>query len=185
MSCKRTIWPSAPRGIWRTSRNLVGAALALAYLGGPATAAAAETDDSTAKPWQLGPARAITLEEAVTYAQAHQPSLKAALDRVKVAEAEAQVPRASWLPRVAAVAEVLEGTANNTTGLTIANQDVALPRIGGTRIVDTGTWSPSPSTLGAISASQELFDFGRIAAQSAASEGGMRMMKDTCLSRVG
>jgi len=170
VSCKRTIWPSAPRGIWRTSRNLVGAALALAYLGGPATAAAAETDDSTAKPWQLGPARAITLEEAVTYAQAHQPSLKAALDRVKVAEAEAQVPRASWLPRVAAVAEVLEGTANNTTGLTIANQDVALPRIGGTRIVDTGTWSPSPSTLGAISASQELFDFGRIAAQSAATD---------------
>jgi outer membrane protein TolC len=142
----------------------------LACLGKTATATAAETDDATVKPWQLGPARTVSLEEAVAYAQAHQPSLKAALDRVKVAEADARVPRAGWLPRAAAVAEILEGTANNTTASTIAIQDVALPRIGGTRIVDSGTWSPSPSTLAAISASQELLDFGRIAAQSAATD---------------
>ena len=170
MSSKQTIWPPAPRGLFRTSRNLVGAAFALACLGGTATAASAETDDAAAKPWQLGPARAISLEDAVAYAQAHQPSLKAALDRVKVAEADAQVPRASWLPRAAAVAEILEGTANNTTASIIATQDVALPRIGGTRIVDSGTWGPSPSTLAAISASQELFDFGRITAQGAATD---------------
>jgi outer membrane protein len=170
VSSKQTIWPPAPRGLFRTSRNLVGAAFALACLGGTATAASAETDDAAAKPWQLGPARAISLEDAVAYAQAHQPSLKAALDRVKVAEADAQVPRASWLPRAAAVAEILEGTTNNTTASIIATQDVALPRIGGTRIVDSGTWGPSPSTLAAISASQELFDFGRIAAQGAATD---------------
>ncbi len=121
-------------------------------------------------PWQLGPARAISLQDAVAYAQAHQPSLKAALDRVKVAEADAQVPRASWLPRSALVAEVLEGTANNTTASFVAMQDVALPRIGATRTVDSGTWGPSPSTLAAISIGQELFDFGRIAAQSAAAD---------------
>ncbi len=170
MSSKRTIWPPAPKGLSRTSRNLVGATLAVACLVGTAISAAAETDDTAAKPWQLGPARAISLEEAVAYAQAHQPSLKAALDRVKVAEADARVPRASWLPRAAAVAEIFEGTANNTTASTIATQDVALPRIGGTRIADSGTWGPSPSTLAAISASQELFDFGRIAAQGAATD---------------
>jgi outer membrane protein len=142
----------------------------LACLGETATAAAAETDNVTSKPWQLGPARTISLEEAVAYAQAHQPSMKAALDRVRVAEADAQVPRASWLPRAAAVAELLEGTANNTTASTVAIQDIALPRIGGTKIVDSGTWSPSPSTLAAISVGQELFDFGRIAAQSAATD---------------
>ena len=170
MCSERTISLSDPVGCpW--SHRLVGAALALACLGGTATAAAPETDDA-AKPWLLGPARTISLEDAVAYAEAHQPSLKAALDRVKVAESDARVPRASWLPRAGAVAEILEGTANNTTASTIATQDVALPRIGGTRIVDSGTWSPSPSpsTLAAISASQELFDFGRIAAQSAATD---------------
>jgi outer membrane protein len=143
--------------------------LALACLGGPSTVVA-ENDRAASKPWQLGPARAISLEEAIDYALTHQPSLKAALERVKVAETDAQVPRASWLPRAAAVAEILEGTANNTTASYFATQDVALPRIGGTRIVDSGTWSPSPSTLAAIAASQELFDFGRIAAKSAATD---------------
>ena len=169
MRAKRASWLSVPRGCPRSNR-LVDLALVLACLGETATAAAAETDNVTAKPWQLGPARTISLEEAVAYAQAHQPSLKAALDRVKVAEADAQVPRASWLPRAAAVAELLEGTANNTTASTIAIQDIALPRIGGTKIVDSGTWSPSPSTLAAVSVGQELFDFGRIAAQSAATD---------------
>jgi outer membrane protein TolC len=45
-----------------------------------------------------------------------------------------------------------------------------LPRIGATRTVDSGTWGPSPSTLAAISIGQELFDFGRIASQSAAAD---------------
>jgi outer membrane protein len=166
---KRASWLSVPRGCPRSNR-LIGLALVLACLGETATAAAAETDDVAAKPWQLGPARTIRLEEAVAYAQAHQPSLKAALDRIEVAEADAQVPRASWLPRAAAAAELLEGTANNTTASTIAIQDIALPRIGATKVVDSGTWSPSPSTLAAVSVGQELFDFGRIAAQSAATD---------------
>jgi len=136
----------------------------------PAPAAEAESQGAANQPWRLGPARALSLDEAVALAESHQPSLKAALDRVKVAEADAQLPRAAWLPRAGAVAEILEGTANNTTASYLATQDVALPRIGGTRIVDRGDWTPSPSTLAAISASQALFDFGRIAAQSAASD---------------
>jgi outer membrane protein TolC len=170
VSSKRTFWLPVSIAFSEMSRNFIGPTLALACLAGPSTVVAAESDGAASKPWQLGPARAISLEDAVAYALTHQPSLKAALDRLKVAEADAQVPRASWLPRAAAVAEILEGTANNTTASTISTQDVALPRIGGTRIVDSGTWSPSPSTLAAISASQELFDFGRIATQSAATD---------------
>jgi outer membrane protein len=168
----RAIWPPAPRGFPRASRKLVGAALALASLLGQVSAIAAEVDDAAPRSltWQFGPARAISLQDAVAYAQAHQPSLKAALDRVKVAQADAEVPRAAWLPRSSAVAELVEGTANNTTASTIAIQDMALPRIGATRTVDSGTWGPSPSTLAAISIGQELFDFGRIGAQSAAAD---------------
>jgi outer membrane protein len=47
---------------------------------------------------------------------------------------------------------------------------VALPRIGGTPVTDRGTWSPATSTLAAVGAGQELFDFGRIAAQAAVAD---------------
>ncbi len=122
-------------------------------------------------PWQLVTMRAISLQDAIAYAQAHQPSLKAALDRVKVAQADAQVPRASWLPRSSLVAEVLEGTTNNTTASYVGLQDVALPRIGATTSVGSGGgWTPAASTLAAISIGQELFDFGRIGALGAAAD---------------
>ena len=120
--------------------------------------------------WHEAPAHAVSLRDALTYAQAHQPSLRAALDRVNVARADAQVPRAAWLPRAGGVAEIFGGTTNNTTASYVNVPDVALPRIGATRATDTGSWSPSPSTLAAVSVDQELFDFGRIAAQSAAAD---------------
>ena len=120
--------------------------------------------------WHEAPTHAISLRDALTYAQAHQPSLRAALDRVNVARADAQVPRAAWLPRAGGVAEIFGGTTNNTTASYVNVPDVALPRIGATRATDTGSWSPSPSTLAAVSVDQELFDFGRIAAQSAAAD---------------
>jgi len=163
---------STRNGVFKKELRCLLASIAFACLFASASAVAAQAGDEGAGsfPWQLGPARAISLQEAVAYAQTHQPSLRAALDRVKVAEADAQVPRASWLPRSALVAEALEGTANNTTASFVAAQDMALPRIGATRTVDSGTWAPSPSTLAAISIGQELFDFGRIASQSAAAD---------------
>ncbi len=68
------------------------------------------------------------------------------------------------------MAELLEGTTNNTTASYVGIQDIALPRIGATSVVDSGSWSPAASSLTAISIGQELFDFGRIAAQSAAAD---------------
>ncbi|MGD0837435.1 MAG: TolC family protein [Polyangia bacterium] len=117
--------------------------------------------------WALEKPRVVGLPEAIAYAQANQPSLRAALDRVRAAQADAQVPRARWLPLAAAAGEAFAGTTNNTTAAYLNLPDVALPRIGATPVVNQTSWAPSASTLGALSITQELFDFGRIAAQSA------------------
>ena len=128
-------------------------------------------------PWASQPARVVTLDEALASAQANQPSLRAALDRVRAAELDARVPRARWLPSASAVAEFLEATANNTTASYVNTPESTLPRIGGTRVVDRGTWSPSSSTLSALTMGQELFDFGRIAAQVAAADAAIEAEK--------
>jgi len=120
--------------------------------------------------WSHERPRAVGLDEALAYAEANQPSLRAALERVQAAQADARVPRARWLPSAGVAAELLAGTENNTTASYLNVPEVALPRIGATKAVTTGTWAPSPSTLAAVSLSQELYDFGRIAAQSAAAD---------------
>jgi outer membrane protein len=117
----------------------------------------------------------MRLDEALEYAEAHQPSLHVALDRVIAAKADARAPRARWLPTVGAIAEAIEGTANNTTASYLNVPEVPLPRIGGTSVADHGTWTPSTSTLVGASVTQELFDFGRIAAQSAAADAAVKV----------
>ncbi len=118
------------------------------------------------------PPRAVSLNEARSYARAHQPAVRAALARIAAAEAQAQVPRAQWLPRLGATAQIFVGSANNTTGSYLTSPQLDLPRIGGTRSLDAGNagWQPYGSTIAAIGISQEVFDFGRIAAQSAAAD---------------
>lgn len=115
-------------------------------------------------------ALAMTLPQALEYARAHQPDLAAARARLSAAEAEAQIPRSLYVPRLAATAQVLEGTANNTTTSYFGAPGVDIPRIGGTRTAPTGTWSPEPSTLAGIGVRQEVYDFGRIAALSTAAD---------------
>ena len=116
--------------------------------------------------------RAVTLPEARSYARAHQPSVRAALARIAAAEAQAAVPRAQWLPQLGATAQIFVASENNTTASYLTTNVVDLPRIGGTTVVDAGHASMQPfgSTLAAIGISQEVFDFGRIAAQSAAAD---------------
>jgi len=118
-------------------------------------------------------ARAVTLPEALAYARAHQPAVRAALARIAEERANAAVPRAAWYPFLGATAQVLEGTANNTTASTFGTDVLDLPRIGGTKSNPTaadGRWKPYASTLAALGGSQEVFDFGRIAAASAAAD---------------
>lgn len=113
---------------------------------------------------------AMSLSEALAYARAHQPSLRSAIARVEAAAADARVPRAQWLPAFGATVQGFEGTVNNSTASYLGVPEVDLPRIGGTPAGASKTWKPSLSTLAAIGGGQELFDFGRIAAQAAVAD---------------
>jgi outer membrane protein TolC len=114
--------------------------------------------------------RTMTLPEALAFARAHQPSLREALARVEAAAAEARVPRAEWQPSFGATAQAFEGTVNTTTASYVGAPRVDLPRIGSTKVDNRGTWRPSTSTLVAVGGTQELYDFGRIAARAAVAD---------------
>src|SRR4051812_18962221 len=90
-----------------------------------------------------GETRTISLREAVGYARDHQPSLAAARARVEVARTQAQLPRAAWSPRITAGAELLIGTANNTTASYGGPLGFDVPRIGGTPANASASLMPS------------------------------------------
>ena len=111
----------------------------------------------------------MTLDQALGYARAHQPSLQSALARVAAAAAETRIPRAQWLPTFGATVQAFEGTDQQ--------QHRVLPGCSRGRSPEDRrhegrlrAWAPSTSTLGAIGAGQEIFDFGRIAAQAAVAD---------------
>jgi outer membrane protein TolC len=112
------------------------------------------------------PTSPVSLREAILYARAHQPSIAAARARVDVALATAEIPHAAYGGRVAGAAELLAGTANNTTAsyATIGILDVG--RVGGTPANQAVSWSPEPSTIIGVAAHKELYDFGRLEAQA-------------------
>jgi outer membrane protein TolC len=128
-----------------------------------------------------GKPRVMSLPDAIAYARQYHPSLQSALARVTAAQADARVPRAQWLPNLGAVAEVLEGTTNNSTASYVGVSDVPLPRIGATPVNST-VWSPSPSSLAAVGASQEIFDFGRIGAQAGVADAAVTVEKLNAVS---
>jgi outer membrane protein TolC len=112
----------------------------------------------------------MTIEEAIAFARAHQPQVRAAVSRVAASRAEADLPRAARLPVVGVTAQLYGATANNTTGTSLTPSFMDLPRVGGTRSVEPGTLRPYAATIVAGGLNQELFDFGRIAAHAAASD---------------
>lgn len=112
----------------------------------------------------------MTLEEALSFARAHQPAIRSALARVAAAAADTRIARAQWLPGLGATAQAFEGTVNNTTASYVGAPRVDLPRIGGTTVGSTGPWVPSTSMLVAVGVGQEVFDFGRIAAVAAVAD---------------
>ncbi|HLW95822.1 MAG TPA: TolC family protein, partial [Solirubrobacteraceae bacterium] len=120
----------------------------------------------------LPQARQITLAEALTYARGHQPAVLAALARLRTEKANAEIPRAQYYPLLGLTAQFLEGTTNNTTASYLTDPFVDLPRIGGTPSTNSAdaSWKPYASTLAGVGLSQEIFDFGRIAAQTAAAD---------------
>ena len=114
--------------------------------------------------------RAMTLPEAIQYAREHQPAARAALARVRAAQADARVPRAQWQPFFVAGAELLGGSANNTTASYVGIPGLNVARIGATKATGSSDLTGYASTLAAVNGQQEIFDFGRIAAQSAVSD---------------
>jgi outer membrane protein TolC len=112
----------------------------------------------------------MTLTEAIAHARAHQPAIRAALARVAAEREAARIPRAQWLPSVGVTAQIFAATANNSTGTYVGAPFVDVPRIGGTTVSATGSAKPYPATFVAAGVNQEIFDFGRIAAQSAAAD---------------
>ena len=112
----------------------------------------------------------MTLPDAQAYARAHQPLMKVAMARIDAAKAVARIPDGQWRPQLGALAELLGGTANNTTASYTSDPILDIPRIGATPATTTGSFRPYASSFLAIGASQEVFDFGRIAAQSVALE---------------
>lgn len=116
------------------------------------------------------PVRSMSLAEALAYARAHQPAVRAAVARIRAQAEQANVPRSQWYPTVGATAQLFAATANNTTGTYVSPGSLDIPRIGATRATGTGSWSPYASTLVGVGINQELFDFGRIAAQAAAAD---------------
>ena len=137
---------------------------------------------------QLGlpPARQVTLAEALAFARAHQPAVLAALARVRAEQANAQVPRSQYYPMLGLTAQFLEGTTNNTTASYLGAPFVDLPRIGGTPSTTSSdaAWKPHTSTLAAAGLSQEIFDFGRIAAESAAADARVTVSEHAAETQV-
>ncbi len=145
---------------------------ALSWIGEPsaavgAVAAAPELDEA---PLSASPGLPVmTLAEALQYARQHQPSLRAAQARIEVAKRAAGVVRSEWLPQLGATAQVFYGTMNNSTAMFLGVRTADLPRIGGSR--SDGSWADSyPSTVVGLGLRQNIYDFGRLAALTAAAD---------------
>ena len=114
--------------------------------------------------------RAMSLAEALAYAETHAPDLRAARARVETVRTQRDVSEARWLPTVTGAAELFAGTANNSTGSYVAINGFDNPRVSATaaRNASDNSWSPHATSLIGLGARQEVYDFGRISLQSAA-----------------
>ena len=123
-----------------------------------------------------GPMPSMPLDEALAYAQRHQPSLLAAQARVSVAEQTHKAVLAEWLPLFGATAQLFYGTMNNSTAMFQGVRTVDVPRIGGSR--SDGSWPDAhPSTLVAAGVRQLVFDFGRLSSLAAAAAAETRAQR--------
>jgi outer membrane protein len=116
------------------------------------------------------PTRSMTMDEALAYAHAHQPAIRAALARLSGRRADAEVPSSQWLPKAGVTAQLFAMTANNTTATYVGQPFIDIPRIGGTQATSGGSLVPYASTFVGAGVVQEVFDFGRIGAQRAAAD---------------
>ncbi|HEX2569858.1 MAG TPA: TolC family protein [Polyangia bacterium] len=128
------------------------------------------TSSADAEEAPPSPLPSFSLPEALAYARAHQPSIRAALARWTVRQTVQQGANARWYPRVGVGIEYLLGTTNNNTASVINAIPVETARIAGTPFSASTNWSPTPSNLAAVRIEQQVYDFGRTAAQAVVSD---------------
>jgi outer membrane protein TolC len=120
------------------------------------------------------PAASMTLPQALAWAREHQPRLLAERARVRAAEQRAAEPAAEWLPRIGAAAQVVGSSNNNSSTTWLSTRGVAdMPRISGTPALTGASeinWSPYVNTVVGATLDQKVFDFGRIAADTAVAD---------------
>lgn len=120
------------------------------------------------------PTRSLSLDDALAFARVHQPRLEVARARLEVAENRAREPGAEWLPRFGVTAQVVGSSNNNSaTNWQGSRGVVDLPRISGTRYLQQPSeinWAPYLNTVVGVSGQQQLYDFGRIAADRAVAD---------------
>lgn len=114
--------------------------------------------------------RTMTLDDALAYARTHQLAFTAAKQRIEAGTKDAEAVSAQWLPRLGAFVQLVGATANNSTTTLLGNAAVDIPRVGGTKVSSTMDMQPYASTAVAVGIRQELYDFGRIAAERSAVE---------------
>jgi outer membrane protein TolC len=114
----------------------------------------------------------LTFAQALAFAQAHKPELAAARSSLAASHDLVGETRARWLPTLTGTAQILGGTANNSTGSYVGVAGFDNPRVSATlaRTPDDAILSPRATTLIGLGIRQELFDFGRISAQVAADD---------------
>jgi outer membrane protein len=119
-------------------------------------------------------AQAFTLDDALAYARAHQPEIRAARAAVAARRADARIPEGAWLPHVGATAQLFASTVNNSSAIEVGVPDVNLYRISSTRAASSTAWTPYASTDVGVGVTQQLFDFGKISARRAIAEASVR-----------
>jgi hypothetical protein len=99
----------------------------------------------------------FTLEQAVDFALKNYPAVRASLERLRSAEADASVARTSYFPRTDVLWQSNRATDNNITGLTLPNSVIA--PITGPVSLATSNRSAWGSAYGLLF-SWEPLDFG-------------------------
>jgi outer membrane protein len=160
----------------RLQRSAVGLALLVVLRVGLAQAQAPV--QATTQQGSVPAVASMTLAQALEYTRGHQPELRAARERFLAVAADARIATAQWLPSAGATVEIVGSSANNSTSTVLRSGDVDLPRIGGTAVQSKPRWQPYATTIAAVGLRQEVFDFGRIAAQVAADDALVAIERD-------
>jgi outer membrane protein TolC len=124
--------------------------------------------------------RAIGISEAVEAASKSYPSIRISQEQAAAAAAQIQVARASFLPKLDAVAGINRATRNNIFGLMLPSQVIA--PISGPALLSNSMSSVWGSTVG-LTVSWEPFDFGLRRSQVDVADAG-RKRADLAIART-